>query len=64
MEVNCCILIQISLKFVLKGPTNHMSSLVQTMALHQAGVNPLSEPAMDKITDTYMHQSVQIYKML
>ena len=29
---NCCISIQISLKFVLKGPIDHKSALVQVMA--------------------------------
>ena len=38
--------IQISLKFVPKGPINNISALVQMMAWHRLGDKPLSEPMM------------------
>ena len=34
----------ISLKFVLKGPINTIPALVQTMVLRRPGAKPLSEP--------------------
>ena len=43
---NARILINISLKFVPKGPINNIPALVQIMAWHQPGDNPLSEPMM------------------
>ena len=39
-------LIQISLKFVQKGPDNNKTSLIQIMAWNQTGDKPLSEPIM------------------
>ena len=38
------ILIQISLKFVPKGPIDNKSALVQVMAWRRSGDKPLSEP--------------------
>ena len=38
--------IEISLKFVSKGPVNKMSQLVQIIAWRQTGDKPLSEPMM------------------
>ena len=35
-----------SLKFISKGPSNHMPTLVQITAWHQTGAKPLSEPMM------------------
>ena len=43
---NVLIWIQISLKFVRKGPINNMPSLVQIMAWRRPGDKPLSEPMM------------------
>ena len=48
------ILIQISLKFVPKGPIDNMSALVQVMAWRRRGDNPLPEPMLTLFTDTYM----------
>ena len=42
---NCCILIQISLKFLSKGAINIMPSLVQITVLHQIGDKSSSEHA-------------------
>ena len=39
-------LIEISLKFVPKGPNNHIPSLFQIMAWRRPGDKPLSEPMM------------------
>ena len=41
-----CILIQISLKFVPKGPINNKSALVQVMAWCWTGDKPLTEPML------------------
>ena len=43
---NFRILIEISLKFVPKGPINNISALVQIMAWRRPGDKPLSEPMM------------------
>ena len=43
---NVSIWIQISLKFVPKGPINNIPSLVQIMAWRRPGDKPLSEPMM------------------
>ena len=43
---NVRIFIQISLKFVPNGPIGNKEALVRTMAWHQSGDNPLSEPMM------------------
>ena len=41
-----CISIEISLKFVPKGPVNNIPALVQMMAWRRPGDKPLSEPMM------------------
>ena len=46
LHEECCILIRVSLKFVPKGPINHMPALVQIMPGHRAGDKPLSELVM------------------
>ena len=43
---NVRILIEISLKFVPKGPINNIPALVQIMAWHRPGDKPLSEPML------------------
>ena len=43
---NARILIEISLKFVPKGPINNIPALVQIMAWRRPGDKPLSEPMM------------------
>ena len=48
------ILIQISLKFVLRSPIHNKPSLVQVMAWHQIGNKPLSEPTLTRFTAAYM----------
>ena len=49
-----CILIQISLKFVCKGPIDNKWALVQVMAWRWTGDKPLSEPMLTQFTDAYM----------
>ena len=46
----------ISLKFVPKGPINNITSLVQIMALAlcRIGDKPLFEPMLTRFTDAYM----------
>ena len=46
LNENVCSSIEISLKFVPKGPKNNMPSLVQRMAWRRPGDKPLSEPMM------------------
>ena len=54
------ILIEISLKFVLKGPINNKPALVQIMALRQTGDKSLSEPKMASFSDAYMRHSPSV----
>ena len=54
MNEKFCILIQISLEFVLNGPIDNMSVLVQVMAWHLFGTKPLPEPTLAQLTDAYM----------
>ena len=49
--------IEMSLKFVPKGPINNIPSLVQVMAWCRTGDKPLSEPMMIQFNDAYMRQS-------
>ena len=46
---NVWILIKVSLKVVAEGPINNIPALVQIMAWHQTGKNPLSEPIMVRL---------------
>ena len=46
LNENVIMSINISLKFVPKGPINNNPALVQIMAWHQSGDKPLSEPMM------------------
>ena len=46
LNENVWILIEISLKFVPKDPTNNIQALVQIMAWRRPGAKPLSEPMM------------------
>ena len=46
LNENAWISIKISLKFVPKGPMNKIPALVQIMAWHRSGDEPLSEPMM------------------
>ena len=48
------ILIKISLKFVPEGPFDNNPTLVQIMAWHQIGDNPLSEPMLTQFAGAYM----------
>ena len=56
---NCCIFIKISLKYVLKGPIDNISALVQIMAWDNRP-KPLSEPMMAEFGDAYMHLSASV----
>ena len=60
LNENLWISIQISLKFVPKGPINNIPALVQVMAWRQPGDKPLSDPMMIKFTDAYMHHSASM----
>ena len=49
LNENVWISINISLKFVPKGPINNIPALVQIMAWRRAGDKPLSEPMMVRL---------------
>ena len=53
-EWQFCILIQISLKFVHKGPIDIKWVLVQVVVRCQTGNKPLSEPVLTQVTDAYI----------
>ena len=55
--MNSFFLIQISLKFVPKGPIYYNLAFVEVIAWRQIGDKPLSEPMLTQLTDAYMwHQ--------
>ena len=54
LNENVWIPIEISLKFVPKGPINNIPALIQKMAWRQTGDKPLSEPMMTQFNDAYM----------
>ena len=49
LNENVCISINISLKFVPRGPINNIPTLVQVMAWRRPGDKPLSEPMMVRL---------------
>ena len=49
LNENVGIAMEISLKFVFKGPINNISALVQIMAWRHPGDKPLSEPMMVRL---------------
>ena len=50
------VLIQISLKFVPRGPIDNKPVLVQIIACHLTGDKPLSGLSMAQFGDAYMHK--------
>ena len=69
--VNVKILIEISLKFVPKGPINNIPALVQIMAWRRPGDKPLSEPMLVCLLThicvtrpqwVNLHSSIVVYK--
>ena len=56
LKENGCILFQISLKFILKGPIDNEQALVKIMAWRRIGDKPLSELMLTRISDAYMRQ--------
>ena len=46
--------ITISLKFILRGPIDYKSALVQVMAWHRTGEKPLPESMLTQFTDAYI----------
>ena len=49
LNENIRIAIEISLKFVSKGPINNTTAFIQIMAWRRPGDKPLSEPMMAKL---------------
>ena len=54
MNENNRIMIQISVKFVRRSPTDNKPALVKVMAWHRTGNKPLPEPMLTQFTDAYM----------
>ena len=54
MNENLIAVIQISLKFVSKGPINDILVLIQIMAWCRPGDKPSSEPTLTQFIDAYM----------
>ena len=54
LNENSKILLQISLKFVPKGPIDNKLVFVQVMACRRTGNKPLPEPILTQFTDAYM----------
>ena len=54
MTESFCVLIQISLKFVPKGPIDSKSALVHVMTWRRTGNKPLPEPMLAQFTDAYV----------
>ena len=54
LNENARILVQISLKFVPRGPIYNKPTMVQVMAWCQTGDKPLPEPMMTQFTVAYM----------
>ena len=54
LQKKFCISIQISLKFVPRGPVDNKWALVQLMAWCQKGDKPLSKPMLTQFTDAHM----------
>ena len=52
--------ITISLKFVLKGPIDYKSELVQVMAWRRTGEKPLPEPILTQFTAAYIRHQGEI----
>ena len=49
LNENVGISIEISLKFVPKGPTNNIPALIQVMAWRRPGDKPLTEPMLVRL---------------
>ena len=54
LNKNDSFLIQISLKFVPRGPIDNYPALLQIMAWRRTGDKPLPEPMLTQFTDAYM----------
>ena len=60
LNKNYCILIEISLKFVPKGPIDNNSALVEVMAWCRTGTKSLPQPMMTKFTNTNIHHQTSM----
>ena len=59
LELNCCILIKILLKFVFMVAVNK-PAFVDVMVWHRTGNKPLCKPIMAQFTDAYMYLSAKM----
>ena len=60
LNENGWISIDISLKFIPKGPIDNIPALVQIMAWHRPSDKPLSEPMMVWLAAAYMRHSASM----
>ena len=61
MNEKKCISIEISRKFVSKGPIDNKSGLVQVMTWRRAGDKSLSESTLTQFTDAYIYIHIYIH---
>ena len=54
MNENFCVMIRISLRFVINCPIDNKPTLVQVLAGRRTSDKPLPEPMINKFTDAYM----------
>ena len=64
LNEKCCVLIQISVKFIPKVPINNNFVLIQIMAWCWTGGMPLSEPMMAKLTGAPLMLLMCTYDMV
>ena len=62
LNEKCCILIQISLRYVSKDLIVYLSALVRIMVWQQEGNKPLSWPMMTHFADDYMRHLASVSK--
>ena len=55
MAENCCIFMEVSLKFALKELIDNSTALAQIMTRHHTGNKPLFKAMMAYFTDAYKH---------
>ena len=60
LDENHRILIKISVKFVLKGPIDNKTSLVQVKTWRGTGDKPIPEPVLTQFTGDFMRHSASM----
>ena len=60
MNENLCILFQIPLNFIPKGPIDNKLAMVQVTVWRRTGAKPLPELMLTQFTDAYMRYSGEV----